>query len=168
MALALNCAFGQNDISELRLSEVDFAKGYICRNRSKTGIWAKYKLWPVTLKLIEQHRSPQAKDDDDRVFLNKNGAALVKRTLVNDRLKVCDAVKNAFWRLQKKTAIDEGRTFYSLRKTAASGIELINPMVTEMFLAHSERGMKRHYAQRNWAALDEALVQLGDVYRLKA
>ena len=30
-----------------------------------------------------------------------------------------------------------------------------------MFLAHSPREMKRHFAMRNWAALDEAADRLG-------
>jgi len=39
------------------------------------------------------------------------------------------------------------------RKTGASEIEKIDPTVTEMYLAHSEKGMKRNYAERDWAAL---------------
>jgi len=39
--------------------------------------------------------------------------------------------------------------------------------VTEMYLAHVERGMKRNYAQRNWAALDEAIDKLEKVFDLK-
>jgi len=41
-----------------------------------------------------------------------------------------------------------------------------DPSVTEMYLAHAERGMKRNYAERNWAALDQALVALEQVFRL--
>ena len=29
--------------------------------------------------------------------------------------------------------------------------------MTEMFLAHAERGIKKHYAERHFAVLDEAL-----------
>jgi hypothetical protein len=55
----------------------------------------------------------------------------------------------------------------TLRKTGATEIEKINPAVTEMYLAHVERGMKRNYAQWNWTALDEALVKLENVFDLK-
>ena len=40
--------------------------------------------------------------------------------------------------------------------------------MTEMYLAHVERSMKRNYAQRNWAALDEALDKLEQVFNLKS
>lgn len=79
-----------------------------------------------------------------------------------------DAVKNLFWRVQVATGINDGRGFYTLRKSAATQIEKINPLVTEMFLAHAERGMKKHYAQRNWAALDEAVDELGRAYGLES
>ena len=62
-----------------------------------------------------------------------------------------------FFRLQQETGINGGRSFYCLRKTAATEIEKINPLVTETFLAHAERGMKRHYAERHFELLDEAL-----------
>lgn len=39
-------------------------------------------------------------------------------------------------------------------------IEEIDPAVTEMYLAHVEPGMKRHYAQRDWGRLDRALVKM--------
>ena len=35
-----------------------------------------------------------------------------------------------------------------IEKTAASEIEIIDPAVTEMFLGHSEKVLKRHYAER--------------------
>jgi hypothetical protein len=39
-------------------------------------------------------------------------------------------------------------------------IEVIDPLATEMYLSHSERGMKRNYAQRNWARLEKALGEM--------
>ncbi len=52
--------------------------------------------------------------------------------------------------------------------TGATEIEKIKPVVTEMYLAHAERGMKSHYAERDWAALDEALVELEKRINLSA
>jgi hypothetical protein len=48
-----------------------------------------------------------------------------------------------------------------LRKTAATVVEEINPLVTGMFLAHSPREMKKHYAVPHWAALAEAIGEMG-------
>jgi hypothetical protein len=39
-------------------------------------------------------------------------------------------------------------------------IEQIDPAATEMYLAHAEPGMKRTYAQRDWARLERALVEM--------
>ena len=72
----------------------------------------------------------------------------------------CDAIKNAFDRLLAKTRLNGGRGFYCFRKTGASLIETIDPAVTEMYLAHAEQGMKKHYAQRDWARLERALVEM--------
>ena len=59
-----------------------------------------------------------------------------------------------------KMGLDGGRSFYCLRKTGASEIEMIDPTVTEMYLAHSEKGMKRNYAERNWEVLGRAQRRL--------
>ena len=166
MALALNAGMGQKDISDLRMREVDWDRGYIERGRSKTGVRGRYKLWPATLELMQAVRSPQAHINDDRVFLNANGLPLLRRECVDGKLKFSDAIRNLFWRLQRRTGINDGRGFYCLRKSAATEIQRIQATVTEMFLAHAERGMKKHYVEWNWAALDGVLDQLKEVYAL--
>lgn len=70
-------------------------------------------------------------------------------------------MRSAFARLQNQTRINGNRGFYTLRKTAASEIERINPLVTGMFLAHSPREMKKHYAIPHWDALQEAIEEMG-------
>ena len=160
IALAINCGMGQQDISDLRTSEICWDGGYIERARSKTGVLAKHKLWSVTLHLMEEHRDRDA-EGDDRLFLGKNGLPLVRRWLENSSLKHSDAVKNAFDRLLKKTGLQgSGRGFYCLRKSGASIVERIDPTVTEMYLSHAEPGMKRAYAERDWARLARALGKM--------
>lgn len=51
--------------------------------------------------------------------------------------------------------------FYSLRKTGATLIEQIDPLATEMYLSHSERGLTRNYAERDWGRLELALTEMG-------
>lgn len=63
----------------------------------------------------------------------------------------------------KRLDIPQDRGFYALRKTASSEIERIDPMATEMLLGHTERGLKRHYAECNWPRLDKAVIQLQQV-----
>lgn len=159
---------GQMDINDLRCDEVNWEDGYIERERSKTAVKAKCKLWPVTLALLEKHRHKGSKGSD-RVFLTtirqrkfKTGEEaryepLVRQELRDGRLTKSNAITNAFWRLLRKKGIDGGRGFCCLRKTGASLIEVIDPLATAMYLSHSERGMKRNYAQRDWARLERAL-----------
>lgn len=161
IALGLNCGYGQKDVSDLRVGEIDLREGVIERQRSKTRVPSRHKLWPVTMELLAPQLSSEA-TSTDRVFVGEHGRPLVHEALVEGALKRSDAVKSAFWRIQQKTGINGGRGFYTLRKTAASELEAIDPLVTSMFLAHSPREMKRHYAMRNWAALDEATDRLGE------
>ena len=164
MALALNCGYGQTDISDLRMGEINWQGKFIERDRSKTGVRAKHKLWAITVKLLAEHCDMKAKADE-RVLLNENGLPLVRSEIVNGRLKKSNAVTNAFFRVRQKTDINAGRSFYSLRKTGASLIEQIDPAVTDMFLSHAENGMKKAYAHRDWARLAKALTVMEE--RLK-
>jgi integrase len=171
LAMALNCGFGQQDISDLRMDEVDWKNGYIERDRSKTKVRAKHKLWAVTLELMKEHRHAGS-SGNDRVFLTQirqkeknTGEApkhkpLVRNVIRNGKLTKSDCIKNLFWRLRRKTGINDGRGFYCLRKTGASLIERIDPQATEMYLSHSEKGMKKNYAHRDWERLDNALGKM--------
>ena len=158
--LGLNCGFGQTDISELRVGEVSIEEAEIIRKRSKTGIHCQFKLWPLTVEMLRKHGNLDGKPND-RVFLSKSGHPLVREYFIDNKFKRTDAIRSAFFRLMKKTKTPNHRGFYSLRKTAASEIEAIDPAVTEMFLGHSEKAlMKRHYAERHWARLDAAIMEL--------
>lgn len=162
IAVGLNCGYGQRDISELRVREIDFEKGYIDRRRSKTGVRSRHKLWAVTMELIKQEMQPDA-GGDDRAFLTARGTPLAQSGWRDGKFYRTDSIACSFRRLMKKAGIDGGRSFYSLRKTGASEIEKIDPTVTEMYLAHSEKGMKKNYAERNWEALGRALEGLQKV-----
>jgi len=166
MTLALNCGYGAKDISDLKISEIDWNAGFIDRDRSKTGIRQRHKLWPVTLDLLTKLK-PKKPGPDGRMFQTSEGLPLVHDDFVEAVRKKSDAVKCLFWRAQRKTGINGGRGFYSLRKTAATEIEKINPLVTEMFLAHTEKGQKRHYAERTYTMLDTALEELQQVFALQ-
>lgn len=165
MALALNCGYGQTDISDLKVSEVDWQQGIIDRLRSKTGVRQRHKLWPVTLELLTSERVKEAQGED-RVFRTSFGLPLVHDEIFNGKRRKSDSIKCLFWRVQRKTKINGRRGFYCLRKTAATEIEKINPLVTEMFLGHVEKGMKKHYAERHFELLDEALGMMEGVVGL--
>lgn len=175
IALGMNVGMYQKDISDLLDDHVDWENGNIDRPRSKTKIQAKHKLWSLTLELMKQQRSPQA-GKGKRVFLSNEYRALDGTMKVREGAKTLplvrreldergkfhhsDAIKNAFERVQRKIGINGGRGFSSLRDTGACLMEEIDPLATEMYLSHSEPGMKRHYAWRDWARLERALRQL--------
>jgi integrase len=165
IALGLNCGYGQTDIAELRLEQIDFDHGVIERERTKTGIPSRHALWPVTIELLGRHVNEGA--PGDRALLSQIGQPLVTSAFVDGKLRHNDAIKCAFWRVLRHVGINGGRGFYSLRKTAATEIERINPLVTSLFLAHSPREMKRFYALPHWDALDQALRQLGERFDLR-
>ena len=167
MALAINCGYGQQDISDLRAGEVDWASSHIDRKRSKTQVRAKHMLWNVTMELMEKQKIPRAADQD-RLFLTKRGNPLVWRNMADSTFNQSDSVRCAFWKLQRRLGINGGRSFYSLRRTGATLIERIDPAVTEMYLAHAEKGMKQLYAQRDWTRLENALHLLEGKLELPA
>lgn len=152
MLLGLNCGMGQADISDLRVGEVAIEESRIVRKRTKTGVHCEFALWPLTVQMLKKHGNLDG-EPNDRVFLSKSGFPLVREYFVDDKFKRTDAIRSAFFRLMKKTKVPNHRGFYSLRKTAASEIEMIDSAVTEMFLGHSEKGLKRHYAERDWERL---------------
>ena len=159
IALTLNCGMGQQDISDLKVGEIDWTGGYIIRERSKTGVKTKHKLWQMTLDLLREH-APANAAPGDSVFKTEEGLPLVRRIIQNGKFYHSDAVKNAFDRALRKAGLLGHRGFYCLRKTGASLIESIDPMATEMYLSHVENGMKKHYADRDWGRLERALVEM--------
>jgi len=157
--LALNCGYGQKDIADLRVEEVNLVHGRIRRKRSKTGVETNHKLWPKTVELLRETGRFEA-GPDERVFLSRFGKPLVQEEYRNDKLRRSDGIRTMFEKLRKRVGLQTGRGFYTLRKTAATEIERIDPTVTEMFLGHVERGMKKHYAGRDWERLDAAVDRM--------
>ena len=76
MALAVNCGYGANDISDLLVAEIDWETGIIDRDSSKTGIRQRHKLWPVTLELLKKFK-PAQPGPEGRMFQTAEGLSLV-------------------------------------------------------------------------------------------
>lgn len=168
--LMLNCGMTQKDISDLRVSEVDWEKGRIIRRRSKTATCRNvpvvdYKLWPETLRLLKQER---AADSQDRVLLNHNGGFLwFAECGDNGKLRKNDNIKNAFERL--RAAKDIKKSLKSFKKTSASLLRG-NPRfesVRDLFLDHAPTTIgDRHYAKAPTKLLDQAIDWLAKQYGL--
>ena len=119
--LMLNTAATQKDLADLHVSEVDWNKGRIIRKRSKTADCknvptVSYKLWPETLRLLEQERAAGSKD---LVLRNTKGNPIWSEQITKDgKYKKNDNVRNAFERLRKDIGI--AKPLKSLKKTSAS------------------------------------------------
>jgi hypothetical protein len=150
--LALNCGFTQRDLSELRVFEVylDAPVPYIHRERSKTGVEARWELWPETVEAIRREMAEP--NPLKRVFLTERGEVLQEGGHSGR-----DSVRQA-WRLLREKFVGELLPFKFLRKTGAGEIKRIGGFeISEMYLAHQEPGLNKHYANRNWSQMWEAL-----------
>ena len=163
--MSLNLGYTQRDIATLEANMVDWDTGIITRDRQKSGVPSKAKLWPSTLSLLQKHRSPKKSGP---LLLDQNGTSLyVEKINSNGKLVTNDCISFAFNRLKtaKKTGLaGDKRGFKHFRKTAANEIEKVRPDLTGLFLAHSEPGMKRHYVIGAYESLFEETAKLEALY----
>ncbi|MDP6554764.1 MAG: hypothetical protein QGG71_08860 [Pirellulaceae bacterium] len=164
--LALNLGYTQIDIATLDESMIDWESGIIERERHKTGVLTKAKLWPSTLWLLLRHRS----QGRGPVLLNQNGGPLlVERINDKDNLIVNDAIRLAFDRRKRAAGFKTAkRSFKHFRKTAANEIEKVAPHLTGSFLGHSEKGTKRFYVRRHYDELYEHTDRLESLFGFDA
>ena len=135
LLLMLNCGMYQNDIAELKQTQVDWDQATIKRPRSKTpkGPVVTYKLWPETMKLLRKFRS----DDPALVLTTERGRPLVFYGVVEGRLERYDTIQSAYSRLIERVKIDKPLKVF--RKTASSKLEEheVYGRYAQYFLAHS-------------------------------
>jgi integrase len=148
--LALNLGYTQADIATLEGSMIDWESGIVTRDRHKTGVPTKAKLWPSPLKLLQKHCNKHGK----LLLVDQNGTPLLAQN-VNEKenLIVNDTIGRAFKRLRANVLPNDSRSFKHLRKTAANEIERVAPHLTSLFLGHSEKETKRYYVQQSFDEL---------------
>lgn len=163
--LALNLGATQKDIATLEREMIDWETGIVARDRHKTGVASKAKLWPSALALLREHASP---DKRGPLLLDQNGTSLyVEKVNDNGKLVVNDTIRLAFDRLMraKKTGFKgDKRSFKHLRKTAANEIEKSRPDLTGLFLAHAEKETKRYYVEQHYDELFVEVAKLESVF----
>lgn len=170
IALALNLGFTQTDIASLTYGMVDWSTGIVTRERQKTGMPQLGKLWPVTLELLEEQRSPKK---DGPLLVTQEGGPLLINRIKGDgigRTQV-DSIRLSFNRVLVKAKFEsDSRGFRHFRKTGADWIAenfQDRPHLTDLYLAHASAGMRRHYARQHFDALFEATDALGKAVALK-
>jgi integrase len=162
--LALNTGMYQVDIASMKRSEVDLGAQTITRKRTKTKDvqsvpTVTYRLWDETAELLKQEMAL----DGELALLGENGNPLRAHAKNGTRN---DAVKNAFFRLTKKTSIKGN--FKMLRKSSASLLaDSAWPDVVDLFLGHAAAKMSDvSYAKAALGRLAEATNWLRGKYGL--
>ena len=159
--LGLNTGMTQSDIGQLRQDEVEWEKGRIVRQRTKTRKHhggsvptVDYPLWDETARLLRDHRAP---DDQPLALLTTTG-----RPLWADG-SVTKPIDSAWKRLAAKMGDGyPGKSFKILRKTAATRMETEHPQFGELFLGHAPATTKaKSYAKYDQAGFDEAVAGSG-------
>lgn len=147
--LGLNCGFDRTGLATLEWSMVkglDTDCVTIERPRHKTKVYSRHVLWDETVRLLRAVKTVGARG---LVCLTERGEPLIDFQR--------DGV-HAAWRHLTVNAGVRHLSYGKLRKTGAWMTKRIGGLeVSEMYLAHVERGMNKHYAGRDWDKLDAAL-----------
>jgi integrase len=157
MLLALNCGCDRMGLATLDWSMIkglDMPTPMVERLRHKTGVYSRHRLWIETADMLRQVPPPNRKG---LVCLSDRGEPLLEQTPTRDR----DAIRQAWRMILDRSGLPSNRrlSFGKLRKTGAWMTKTIGGLeVSEMYLAHVELGMNKHYAGRDWDKLDAALM----------
>lgn len=166
LLLMLNCGFTQSDIAQLLQDEVDWERGVITRQRTKTKghpnvPTVSYILWDETWELFQAHRSDHA----TLVLLNEDGGPLLKKEIRDGKgKKVCN-VSVALYRYKK--AIGVKMPLKLLRKTGATKLAEHDAYgkYAQHYLGHSPRTVAdKHYVRPSSSQFEKAIRWLGEQF----
>ncbi len=117
--LAINCGYGQTDVSSLPLTAPDLDSEWIDFPRPKTGIERRCPLWPETVaalrEAIVKRPKPKEADAGQCLFVTKYGRRFVRATTKGTYI---DSVALEFTKLLSKLDLKRpGLNFYAIRHT---------------------------------------------------
>ncbi len=166
--LGLNCGYTQSDIATLAYDMIDWESGVITRKRHKTEVESEHKLWGVTLRLLREQANPK---DTEFLLTSEHGNPLVRERIdANGKPLKTDSIGHAFSQVKAKLGWKDRRTFKHLRKTGADMLAKQfqdQPHLVDLYLAHTQKAMRRHYARRHFDALHKATDWLEATLRLE-
>ncbi len=144
--LAVNCGYGNTDLSDLQQSMID--GDWIDFPRPKTGIERRSPLWPETLQAVKAaiaiRPEPADESDADCVFLRQNG----KRWVRNTEHSRTDGIANDFTKLAIAAGVRKRLGLYAIRhafQTIADGSK--DPVAVKFLMGHADASMSGHYRQ---------------------
>lgn len=147
----LNFGFASMECATLQWAEVNLAKRMVKRERQKTGVEGQWSLWRETVQQLKPLRNGH-----DSVFTTTEGNPLVRFSGQSRSDRIATD-----WRTLTKRAKVSHRPFKCLRKTGATMLRAIDGIeVSEVYLAHAERGIARHYSTPCQKRMNKALAEL--------
>ncbi|MGA2616564.1 MAG: tyrosine-type recombinase/integrase [Thermoguttaceae bacterium] len=163
--LGINCGFGNTDVANLTVKNLDLKDGWCNYPRPKTGISRRCPLWPETVKAIKAAPAvrPASRDkaDTDLVFLTPDGQrwvwtrgtpADIDATDMEElaRISRADRVTAAMGQLLSRLGLARpGHTFYTLRHTFETiGGESRDQVAVDAIMGHSREDMASVYRER--------------------
>lgn len=149
MLLALNCGFGQAEVSSLLMSEIFFNElhphykisgSYVKRLRYKSHVYGEWQLWPITVQAIQWYLTRRPQSNEKVLLLTEKGRPLNAPTKGNHRNM---RISNMWIRLRERIIKDHPSfpelSFNKLRKTGSDLIKLVADSETAgVFLAHGQ------------------------------
>ena len=121
IALALNFGFGQMEIRTLLSKDVDVEGRVASRVRTKTGIYAAWKVWPVTVEAVKWllARRPASAAECPYLFVTGKGKPYAGTTKGgNPKGNIANAWNKLRKRVEKDHPDFQDLSFNKLRKTA--------------------------------------------------
>lgn len=159
--LGINAGFGPTDLAQLPIRAVDLKSGWLTFPRPKTGVDRRAKLWPETIKAIndaiKERLTPKDDKDAGLLFLTRLGQPWVRcrDQMIPDgdqqrlRITFADAIGPAFRKLLIKLGMDrDNKNFYGLRHTFLTvADEVRDKPATDLIMGHVHRGIDADYRE---------------------
>ncbi len=143
--LGLQGGLGNSDIADLPLKAIDLKSGWLDYPRAKTATHRRIPLWPETIAALKTVIETRPKTGSKMLFLSVRGNDFT------DDARTGQRVTGYFRQTLKKIGIQDGRGFYSLRRTFQTQAEESGDIVAvQAIMGHipSERDMSARYRQR--------------------
>lgn len=158
--LAINCAYGADQLGRLRTEWLDLNAAKIDGERLKVESISRHHLWSVCVDGLRRYIAKHNRDG--LLFIAASGKPVYHES---ENGNVIDGFGSCWEKLIARIRKDKGNEFskYSfgkLRKTAATAIlKIADPHIASMLLAHktvSDDELLRRYANLPWDNLYEA------------
>jgi hypothetical protein len=162
--LALNCAYGADQLGRLRTEWLDLDAAKIDGERLKVNSISRHRLWAICVEGLRWYLTKHKRNG--LIFLAVSGKPVYHES---ENGNVIDGFGNRWNNLIARIRKDKGEEFpaYSfgkIRKTAATEtLRLADPHVASMLLAHktiSDDELLRRYVNLPWDSLYDAQRRL--------